>query len=79
VTGEWRWLGSSSVEFVPEKPLDFGTAYVLTVPAGVVALDGATLAAPVVVEFETPRPELESISPSSGLPIYGYEWRTAPG
>jgi putative acetyltransferase len=21
----------------------------------------------------------ESISPSSGLPIYGYEWRTAPG
>ena len=56
VAGEWRWLGSASVEFVPARPLPDGTRFTVTVPAGLRAVDGSVLAEPYSFSFETRRP-----------------------
>jgi len=58
VAGEWRWLGSSTVEFVPEKPLPLSTAFEVTVAANLVATDGAELPDDVKFTFETDRPRV---------------------
>jgi uncharacterized protein YfaS (alpha-2-macroglobulin family) len=63
VAGEWRWLGSSSVEFVPAAPLSDGTSFTVTVPAGLRGADGSVLAEPFTFSFETPRPRVVAVSP----------------
>jgi uncharacterized protein YfaS (alpha-2-macroglobulin family) len=62
--GEWRWIGSASVEFVPSKPLPFSTRFTVTVPAGLKAVDGSALKEAYSWSFDTPRPKLESSEPS---------------
>ncbi|MFN7132239.1 MAG: Ig-like domain-containing protein, partial [Myxococcales bacterium] len=69
VKGAWRWLGSASVEFVPEAPLPMSTTFKVTVPAGLVALNGARLNEPYVFEFHTPPPQLQQSAPWNG-----YRW-----
>ncbi|HET8733519.1 MAG TPA: MG2 domain-containing protein, partial [Anaeromyxobacteraceae bacterium] len=64
--GEWRWLGSSSVEFAPAAPLPEGTRFTVTVPAGLKALDGSVLAEPFSWTFETPPPAILSADPRDG-------------
>ncbi|MCY1047265.1 MG2 domain-containing protein [Corallococcus sp. bb12-1] len=61
--GEWRWVGSASVEFVPQTGVKLATKYTVTVPAGLKAMDGTTLAAPYTFDFETTRPSLQSVQP----------------
>ncbi|CAM4019125.1 alpha-2-macroglobulin [Corallococcus sp. ZKHCc1 1396] len=61
--GEWRWVGSASVEFVPQAGVKLATQYTVTVPAGLKAMDGTTLDAPYTFEFETTRPALQSAQP----------------
>lgn len=63
--GEWRWLGSASVEFVPKTGVKLGTKYTVTVPAGLKAMDGTAMAQPYTFEFETPRPSLQSAQPEA--------------
>ncbi|RKH55569.1 Ig-like domain-containing alpha-2-macroglobulin family protein [Corallococcus aberystwythensis] len=67
--GEWRWLGSASVEFVPSAPAKLGTQYTVTVPAGLKAMDGTALAEPYTFQFETPRPSLQFAKPEAD-----YRW-----
>lgn len=67
VPGAWRWLGSASVEFVPDGPLPYATPYKVTVPAGIRALDGSTLEQPYQYEFSTPRPVVQSVKPPPGF------------
>lgn len=69
VEGEWRWLGSATVELVPRAPLPLATRFTVTVPAGLRAVDGAALAAPYAFTFETPRPAVQRV-----LPREGYGW-----
>jgi hypothetical protein len=38
--GEWRWIGSASVEFVPQDAASFATRFTVTVPAGLERPDG---------------------------------------
>ena len=66
VAGEWRWLGSGSVEFVPERPLPDGTRFTVTVPAGLRAVDGSVLADPYSFSFETRRPAVLGVEPRDG-------------
>ena len=40
VPGEWRWLGSSSAEFVPTDPLPWSTEFTVTVNPQLAAVDG---------------------------------------
>ena len=68
VEGEWRWIGSASVEFVPRTPLPFATRFTVTVPAGLKGVDGSTLTEAYTWSFDTPRPRLDSADPAA-------EWR----
>lgn len=71
INGEWRFIGSSSVEFVPEGLLPFATTFEVGVPATLTGLDGSTLAAPATFRFETLRPRLVATAPEQG-------WRWLP-
>ncbi len=67
--GEWRWLGSASasVEFVPKDLVPFSTAFKVTVPKGLRALDGASLDEDVTFEFQTPVLEVQEVAPANGF------------
>ncbi|MBX7116370.1 MAG: alpha-2-macroglobulin [Myxococcaceae bacterium] len=65
--GEWRWLGSASVEFVPEGLVPYATTYTVTVMKGLRAIDGSRLAADHRFTFNTPKPEIQQVFPASGF------------
>ena len=65
--GEWRWLGSASVEFVPEGLVPYATTYTVTVMKGLKAIDGSWLEADHVFTFNTPKPEIQEVLPSAGF------------
>lgn len=64
--GEWKWLGSASVEFVPSKLVPFSSEYQVTVAKGLRALDGAELKADHVFTFQTPALRVQDVSPQRG-------------
>ncbi|HEY0839360.1 MAG TPA: hypothetical protein VGD74_04180, partial [Vulgatibacter sp.] len=66
IPGTWRWLGSASVELVPEGFIPLGTAFRVSLPAGLAALDGSTLGEAYDWEFSTAAPTLESVDPAPG-------------
>lgn len=67
IEGRWRWVGSSTLEFVPKAPAPLATSYTVRVPGGLVGLDGATLEDEYRYSFETPRPAAQF-----GEPVNGY-------
>ena len=69
VPGRWRWLGSSSVEFVNDAPFPYSTAFHLLVPQGFRSLDGARLERPYQLDFTTPTVEVDryALAPSEAL------------
>lgn len=66
VPGRWRWIGSSSLEFVPSAPLPKATAFRVTVHAGLRAIDGSALPSAHEFSFATQRPRLLSHRPETG-------------
>ena len=66
VAGKWHWLGSSSVEFVPDAPLPYSTSFTATVPAGLRALDGTSLGKPYLLAFTTPSIVVQGSEPGQG-------------
>ena len=71
VDGEWRFIGSSSVEFVPQALLPFATSFEVSVAPGLKAIDGSTLAKGYSFRFDTLAPRLTGTVPESG-------WRWLP-
>src|SRR5262249_12454438 len=71
IEGEWKWLGSASVELVPKNPVPYSTRFRVRVLKGLKALDGSELKQDYTFEFSTPRPELQDVSPQRG-----YRWIT---
>jgi alpha-2-macroglobulin len=67
IPGEWRWLGSASLEFVAKGLVPMATQFKVTVPAGLKALDGSALKEEHSYTFNTPRPELQSRDPENGF------------
>jgi alpha-2-macroglobulin len=61
VKGTWRWTGTRGLLFSPEGEIPGGSDFVVTVPAGVRALDGATLAKPYTLELETGGPSVTAV------------------
>ncbi len=65
--GRWIWLGTKTVRFeygpgaIDRIPA--ATRYVVRVPAGTVAANGAELADDIEFEFSTPTPHAESVTP----------------
>src|SRR5262249_42653508 len=66
VKGEWRWMGTSALAFIPEKALPRATAYKVTVPGATKALDGSTLGKDYAFDFETPGPHVTGVTPGDG-------------
>ena len=66
VTGTFRWLGTSSVEFQPAAALPLATKFTITIAAGIKAVSGATLAQAYTWSFETVRPQIIGTVPANG-------------
>lgn len=66
IAGKYRWMGTMTLAFIPDKPLPHATAFTVTIPAGTRSLSGQTLAEPVTWTFETPRPRVLYTTPYRG-------------
>jgi len=66
VPGEWRWVGSATLEFVPTAAWPLSTEFQVEVPAGLTALDGSRLAEPFSLRFATPGPQVLGATPREG-------------
>lgn len=72
VAGTGEWLNTSIYQFTPDVALVGGTNYIVTVNAGLTAVDGSVLAEPFSWSFQTSLPQIISIQPeplSSGVPL----------
>lgn len=67
IPGKWHWLGTTTVEFIPEKSLTLATKYTVTVPVGIQTVSGDTTEKDFSWTFETQRPMVVGVDPSSGI------------
>ncbi len=72
--GSWEWIGTRTLRFTYQgmgvDRLPMATEYSVTVPAGVTAASGATLADPVTWHFRTPTPQVTIFYPEGDpLPL----------
>ncbi len=58
VPGQWRWLGTQTLLFRPEKRFAMATRYTAEVSAGVKSMAGAALGEAFAWSFATPAPRL---------------------
>ena len=56
--GQFRWLGSRTLVFTPDRRFPFSTSIKVTIPATTTALDGSRLGYEYSWQFETIRPRL---------------------
>ncbi|MGE5313102.1 MAG: Ig-like domain-containing protein, partial [Acidobacteriota bacterium] len=66
VEGRCRWLGTTTLAFMPKDTLPFSTRFTVTIPKETRAISGAALRQPSVWSFETPRPAVLRTVPASG-------------
>lgn len=67
IEGSFQWVGTNAVVLHPkEGAVRPATAYTVSVPAGVRALDGSALEEGVTFSFETARPEVVDIGQQGG-------------
>jgi uncharacterized protein YfaS (alpha-2-macroglobulin family) len=65
IDGKFKWLGTSTVQFIPEDRLDYSTAYTAIVPVGSESLDGGKITEDHTFTFETERIALKYDASSS--------------
>ena len=70
IKGQWRWIGSASVEFLPDAPLPYATSFTVTPRKDLVALDGEALAAATPFTFSTLPLELSTSQPYRNWPWF---------
>ncbi len=61
--GQFRWLGVSTVSFVPKDRMPFATEYEVVIPKGTKASSGVALEQEVRQRFTTPRPQVIRVLP----------------
>ncbi len=66
VAGKWRWVGTKTVLFEPERRFPMATDFTVTVPAGTTALGGGALAKEQSFKFSTPPLNVIGEFPSDG-------------
>jgi hypothetical protein len=66
VKGEWRYLGTNAIAFVPDGGFARATRYQVTLASGIKALDGSVLAEGKKFAFSTAAPRLVSVDPTKG-------------
>ncbi len=63
--GKWRWLGTQTVMFQPDKRFPMSTDYAVDVERGTKGVTGAVLGEAVHFKFNTPTVKLVSYGPQS--------------
>lgn len=63
VAGRFKWLGTSTLQFLPDK-LALATTYKVTVPMGTSVMDGGYTEEEFSTTFDTKRPQVVSMSPT---------------
>ena len=61
--GQWRWIGTRTLQFEPQQRFAMANDYVVTVPAGMMSASGARLETESSVRFSTPVPTLTKSYP----------------
>jgi alpha-2-macroglobulin len=56
VKGKFKWLGTSSVTFMPADRLQNATKYTVTIPKGTVSAEGGSTEQDFTASFSTPKP-----------------------
>lgn len=64
VTGEWRWLDTRTLEFVPSSRMPMATDYRVTVARGVASRTGSKVEKAFSFEFSTPPPQMVNWAPT---------------
>ncbi|MFZ4619351.1 MAG: Ig-like domain-containing protein [Bacteroidota bacterium] len=65
VSGKFRWQGTSTLVFTPDKRLARATAYVVSIPAGIRSVSGKKLEEAFEWRFVTPAPSIVSVEPAN--------------
>jgi len=63
--GTWRWLGTKTLMFQPEKRFPMATEYAVDIPSGTKAMNGQTLAKATQWTFATPPLSVKHSFPGS--------------
>lgn len=63
VSGTYRWMGTSTLSFIPDETLKYGTRYVVQVQTPITAINGEVMEKSVSFSFVTPRPEVQQVYP----------------
>ncbi len=66
VAGKFRWMGTSTLTFIPAKRLPYGTLFTVKIPAGTKSISGQMLPQEFSWQFETVRPAILSTDPYIG-------------
>ncbi|MBD3308302.1 hypothetical protein GF339_17830, partial [candidate division KSB3 bacterium] len=64
VSGTYRWMGTSTLSFIPDEPLTYATRYVVRVNAPITSVNGEIMREDVTFSFVTPRPQVERVYPN---------------
>ena len=71
VQGEWRWMGTSTIAFVPKTGLIPATTYTVKVPKGIVSVNGDMTTEDFTWSFTTVRPMVQTTDPYAGYLLNG--------
>lgn len=71
LSGSWRWLSTYAAQFTPDRGLNPGTLYTVTVPAGIQTTSGQQTKEESGWRFETERTVLVSTDPTEGYSLAG--------
>jgi uncharacterized protein YfaS (alpha-2-macroglobulin family) len=64
--GKWRWLGTKTLIFDPERRFPMATEFTATVPKGTKSINGQVLQENFTWKFTTPPPKIEQTFPTNG-------------
>lgn len=64
--GKWRWLGTQTLMFVPDKRFPMATSYKVEIPAGTKSASGQVLAKSEAIDFSTPALVMNGSHPNYG-------------
>lgn len=65
--GEWRWLDTRTLQFLPESPSKRSTVYTIRTKEGIRSANGSTLESPHSWEIKTPIIRVVETQPRNGM------------
>ncbi len=71
IAGQWRWMSTHAVQFVPASGLTPATVYAVKIPAGLQAASGGKTEQDIAWQFETERPAVTDAAPAEADDLAG--------